>query len=545
MKRQPILLFKSVKASAIAAVSLGIIVLASCGGTNSVAGHRLISLSLSVGPSGLPLGASRQVQAAGKFSDGAVQDLTNSVKWQTLFPKVLTITDAGMITGVAPGTAVITARYELMTVAASLTVTPAALVSLSVRADNASLPLGESTQVRALGTFTDQTVRDLTTMVTWSSSAPGVVSVSGAGVAQAKALGVANVIASSGQLIASTPVTGASAVLTGLSVTSNNYLLPLGTNAQLTAAGTYSDGSQRDLTGSVTWSSSSPQIVAVNNSGQATANALGSSVVTAMSGNVATSLQLSVSPAQLTSITVSPQGPLVPMGARQQMTATGSYTDGTRYDLTRYVTWSSDKLQVASIDAYGMALATNVGVANLTASYESQNAGSPLTVQPLLATNYFTFPPNAPDTAVRITYPDANTIDLCAMIYVFDQGQQMAECCGCVVSHDGLRTLSVQNDLMSNPLTGIPSRAGNVTVIAADHNSNPSCDASMVSPSGSLGFWSTHLQAGGSSGSYTVQEANAASSPLSDAELASIQAQCSFIEVLGSGHGICSCGSGH
>lgn len=46
----------------------------------------------------------------------------------------------------------------------------------------------------------------------------------------------------------------------------------------------------------------------------------------------------------------------------------------------------------------------------------------------------------------------------CANLYVFAEDQQLAECCACPVTPDGLVTLSVR-DLTSNPLTGdVPER---------------------------------------------------------------------------------------
>jgi len=52
-----------------------------------------------------------------------------------------------------------------------------------------------------------------------------------------------------------------------------------------------------------------------------------------------------------------------------------------------------------------------------------------------------------PSLAVRIGNP--MPFGLCALIYVFDAGQQMQECCGCPVSSNGLLILSVSHDLTS------------------------------------------------------------------------------------------------
>jgi hypothetical protein len=48
----------------------------------------------------------------------------------------------------------------------------------------------------------------------------------------------------------------------------------------------------------------------------------------------------------------------------------------------------------------------------------------------------------APDATVRINNPGSTNGDLCAMIYVYDSNQEMNECCGCLTTPDGLRTLS-------------------------------------------------------------------------------------------------------
>src|SRR6201997_5733631 len=72
----------------------------------------------------------------------------------------------------------------------------------------------------------------------------------------------------------------------------------------------------------------------------------------------------------------------------------------------------------------------------------------------------------APDATVRISNPGLTYGNLCAMIYVFDADQQLSECCGCVETHNGLRTLSVRANLTSNPLTGIVSRNGVIKIIS-------------------------------------------------------------------------------
>lgn len=152
------------------------------------------------------------------------------------------------------------------------------------------------------------------------------------------------------------------------------------------------------------------------------------------------------------------------------------------------------------------------------------------------------FPPTLPTANVRITNPGLTYGNLCAMIYVFDQDQQMTECCGCSVSHNGLLTLTVPQ-LTLNPLTFVVSHNGVIKVVSAVVNNSPCDPTANVTPKPNLRVWVTHIQ-NPIGTAYPVTETEASDSTLGATELANLQAQCSFINILGSGQGICNCGSG-
>jgi hypothetical protein len=149
----------------------------------------------------------------------------------------------------------------------------------------------------------------------------------------------------------------------------------------------------------------------------------------------------------------------------------------------------------------------------------------------------------APDATVRIDNPGLTYGNLCAMIYVFDADQQLSECCGCLETHNGLRTLSVRTNLTSNPLTGVVSRNGVIKIVSAAVNNSPCDPTSNVKPTANLRAWVTHIQnAVGTA--WPITETESSDSTLGATELANLQAQCDFVNILGSGHGICSCGTG-
>lgn len=151
----------------------------------------------------------------------------------------------------------------------------------------------------------------------------------------------------------------------------------------------------------------------------------------------------------------------------------------------------------------------------------------------------------APDGTVRITNvgtEDCTACDpsgnLCAMIYVFSPDQQLAECCGCLVTPDGLRTLSVNVELTSNPLTSVTLTTGDIKIISSIPTST-GCNPTKPSPASGIRAWATHLQNDSS-----LTETEFSNSTLSAQELSRLKSECSAVILVGSGRGICSCGTG-
>jgi hypothetical protein len=138
------------------------------------------------------------------------------------------------------------------------------------------------------------------------------------------------------------------------------------------------------------------------------------------------------------------------------------------------------------------------------------------------------------------------------MVYVFDNDQQMSECCGCLETADGLRTFSVTKDLTSNPLTGVVSKNGDIKLLSAIPNGPVAvpCDPTgqlnfegELNPRYNLRAWATHIQNKVGT-AYPISETAFTDATLSQGELESLGNDCYFIERLGSGRGICTCGTG-
>jgi hypothetical protein len=91
-------------------------------------------------------------------------------------------------------------------------------------------------------------------------------------------------------------------------------------------------------------------------------------------------------------------------------------------------------------------------------------------------------------------------------------------------------------------LTGKKPVAGTIEVVPSDVGQNGLCNAGTISPDSALAAWDTNVQA--SQGTYTVTETTLSQTSLSSAEAAVLATECSMMQQLGSGQGICSCGTG-
>jgi hypothetical protein len=145
----------------------------------------------------------------------------------------------------------------------------------------------------------------------------------------------------------------------------------------------------------------------------------------------------------------------------------------------------------------------------------------------------------APDATVRVINDGDTGGTLCAAFYVFDDSQEMQECCSCPVTADGLIAESVNRYLLSNSLTSFVNVKGVIKVVSTNAPSGP-CDPTKGSPTAGIRGWATHIQRATSGFAITETELHDAN--LGSAELAGLQQFCSFEIVLGSGRGTCTCG---
>lgn len=384
----------------------------------------LISIAVTPASPTIPLGTTKQFTATGTYSDGSTQNLTSTAVWSSSAAGFASISSTGLATSHAVGATTITASSGTVSGETTLTVSPAVLVSLSVTPTSASVPLGTSEQFTATGTFTDGSTSNVTNVVAWTSSVPSVATINPTGLAASQGTGNTNLQASAGSVISnSASLTVLPAALQSIEVTPVNASIVLGTTQQFTATGTFTDGSTQDLTSSVTWSSSNTAVASISARGLASSVSVGNTTIFATAASVTGSTALTVSPAQLVSIAITPAIPSIPLGTTQQFTATGTFTDHTTQDLTATVHWSSSVATVATIGdsagTNGLASSLGTGTTSITAISGSSSGSTSLTVTPAALVSIAVTPAN-PSIALGTTqqftatgtYTDSTTQNL-------------------------------------------------------------------------------------------------------------------------------------
>lgn len=170
----------------------------------------------------------------------------------------------------------------------------------------------------------------------------------------------------------STPPQTQTPTVSSITVGPSNAEVVAGLTLQLTATAIYSDGSQKDISSTATWSSSDTAKATVSGLGLATGVAAGTSSLSAVWSGVTGSNTLTVQPPNLVSVVISPSKPSVGVGTLLQFKATGSYTDGSTQDLTSSAVWNSSVTATATMgsapNSVGLATAAGLGTTEISAT---------------------------------------------------------------------------------------------------------------------------------------------------------------------------------
>jgi hypothetical protein len=328
----------------------------------------------------------------GTFNDGSTRDITSLATWLSSDDTVAT--NFGALANVfsvaassVPAVATITASFGTVSTLApstTLTVSDATLQSIALSPTNASIASGTRVTYTAVGTFSDGSTQDLSSIVKWSVLAGSGAATVSKGIVKGTAAGAITVNATSlpnlGSVLGSAAATVSAATLQSIAVNPATTFVQPGGNLTYSAIGTFSDGSTQDISTLAAWSSATEMATVL--SGVATGQGVGQATITAKLGQISgTASLLMVSPAQV-SLAVTPATVSVAAGATTQLKVTGTYVDGTTQDFTTLVNWSSSASTAATVGyRTGLISGLTSGSSTITATLGPVTATAQVTVQ--------------------------------------------------------------------------------------------------------------------------------------------------------------------
>jgi hypothetical protein len=391
--------------------------------------------SLSVAPALVTIAQNTHANytATGVYSDGSQRDLTAVATWSTesAIASVVTSTN-GRFLGTSVGSGTIKVSFETLSATANLTVTAATLASIQI-GRNPVVPVGTTVAYTAIGLFSDGTTQDITGLVTWSSSNTSSLTISSTGSGTGVSVGTTTVSATTGPALASrtgTTNTNVSAItLVSITVSGLDSILK-GSISNYRATGIYSDGTQIDITNSVSWSSSSNSVGNIsddpNFKGLFSAVIVGNTNLTATLNGVSGSKPVAVIQPSIASISVQPNSKTIAKNTNFAYSAIATFSDGSLLNITNLANWSSANTSIAGVATSssngGLATGVSSGSVTLTASLGGISGTANLTVTDAslvsinIGSNFTVNLGSTRQLSAIGTYSDGSTQDITSLV---------------------------------------------------------------------------------------------------------------------------------
>ncbi|TCT58380.1 Ig-like domain-containing protein [Vibrio crassostreae] len=234
----------------------------------------------------LAAGNKQPFEAVGHYSDGSSRTLTgfNVSDWHTSDLDTGYFNTPGVLVGGdSPGIVQVTATKDGITSnAVSVNVTAAVITAIQVTPATVNIARGQTQQLTAIATYTDNSSSDISSSATWTSDDINTATVTSTGLLTGVDVGTITVTATKDGITSNAvSVNVTAAVITAIQVTPSPVSVGKGYLQQLVAMATYSDNSSSDVSNSVTWTSDNTAIAMVTSMGEVTGVEVGSTTLTA------------------------------------------------------------------------------------------------------------------------------------------------------------------------------------------------------------------------------------------------------------------------
>lgn len=301
------------------------------------------------------------------YADGSSQDVTTKAEWSSNNEHVAFVKD-GKITAASAGEAIITAKYGDRSI--NITLDIEVPRSLEVNKDTLSLHVGDSENLDLQARFANGDIATITDKAEWTSSNDEIIGVLKGKVTAYKS-GRATLTAKYGGKSATVQVDVDIPVV--INANPHSVALQVGETESVTVIATYPDGTEKEITNEVEWTSNAPEIAEVRK-GLISGISTGAATVTIKYGPRSTKLPVSVGVIQKLSTDQTQLTLKKNETAKLTITAKyldSKYTDGINKDVTELANWTSSDSKVVEVNK-GSVKAVGSGKATLKASFEGK-----------------------------------------------------------------------------------------------------------------------------------------------------------------------------
>ena len=319
------------------------------------------SVSINPGSIEMVIGETSQLRASISPSNATEKN----VSWASSKQSVATVSESGLVSAVAEGTATITASVGGKSGTCSVTVSKGVIAVASVELDKASLELIEGESETLTATVKPNDATDKT--VTWSTSNASIATVENGKVTAIKE-GEATITATAGSKSATCKVVVAKKVIAVSSVELNKTTLELVEEESETLVATVKPDDATDKT--VTWSTSNASIATVEN-GKVTAIKEGEATITAAAGGKSATCRVVVAKKVIAVESIELNKTTLELEEEDSETLLATVKPDEATDKT--ITWSTSDASVAMVEG-GKVTAIMEGTATITAKAGDKSA---------------------------------------------------------------------------------------------------------------------------------------------------------------------------
>lgn len=189
--------------------------------------------------------------------------------------------------------------------------------------------------------------------------------------------------------------------LLGIGLSPSNPVMVVNESIAFEAKAFYADYTNAVITGEVDWVSSDERVATIDSGGRCTASSEGSaSIIASYVDGMSAKVELTVSGADVNSVSLSPSTVDVEVGDRVQLIANATFSDGTTGNIAGSCDWTSANAGIAQVDDAGLVTGNGEGSTEVSASYNGMTV-SPATI------NVVAEGTQLPDPDLRITGLDA------------------------------------------------------------------------------------------------------------------------------------------